>query len=153
MNYDHEKIDLWLHEPELLCNPDLWKNPDTFRQQILMLEDDTQAEIPEQEHVVHIIDQCIVRYSTHKQVCKTIAIFLVFCQFWIAMLCTKHWQTETDWKNHKHHVEREFLQNRIDQDINISVFELNAAKHEIIKHVQWVSFRNGFMRISRDVEN
>ena len=96
---DCEKIDLWLHGPELLCNPDLWKNPDTLQQQILVLEDDIQAEIPEQKPVVHIIDQCIVRYSTHKRVCKTIAIFLVFRQFWIAMLHIKHWQTETEWQN------------------------------------------------------
>ena len=69
------------------------------------------------------------------------------------MLRMKHWQTETDWKNQKHHVESEFLQNGIDQDANISVFMLDAAKHEITKHVQQASFGNGFMRISSDVEN
>ena len=58
---DREKNDLWLHGPELLCNPDLWKNPDALQQQILVLEDNTQVEIPEQEHAVHIIDRCIAR--------------------------------------------------------------------------------------------
>ena len=77
----------------------------------------------------------------------------MFRQFWIAMLCTKHWQTETDWKNQKHHVESEFLRNRVDQDVNISAFELDAAEHEITKHIQRASFGNGFMRISSDVEN
>ena len=88
---DREIIDLWLHRPELLCNTELWKNPDALKQQILVLEDDTQVEIPEQEHVVHIIDRCIARYSNHRPLCKTIAIFSAFCQFWIAMLRTKHW--------------------------------------------------------------
>ena len=100
----------------------------------------------EQEPVVHIIDQCIARYSTHKQVCKTIAIFLAFRQVWIAMLCTKHSQTKTDWQNQKHHVEIEFLRNRINQDINISVFELDTAEREITKYVQWSSFGNEFMK-------
>ena len=53
---DCKKIDLWLHGPELLCNPDLWRNPDALEQQILLLKDDTQDEIPEQERVEHIID-------------------------------------------------------------------------------------------------
>ena len=117
------------------------------------LKDDTQAKIPEQKPVVHIIDQCIVRYSTHKQVCKAITIFLAFRQFWIVMLRTKHWQTETDWPNQKHQIESEFLCNRINQDVNISVFELDAAEHEITKHIQRASFGNGFMCISSDVEN
>ena len=81
------------------------------------------------------------------------AILLAFRQFWIAMLRTKQWQTKKDWQNQKHHVEVEFLRNRIDQDVNISVFELDAAEREITKHVQRSSFGSGFMRISSDVEN
>ena len=93
----------------------------------MVLEDDEQAEIPKQKVVVHVIDRCIARYSTRKRVCKTIAIFLAFRQFWIAMSRTKQWQTSKDWRNQKHYIEAEFLRNRIDQDVNISVFELDAA--------------------------
>ena len=66
---------------------------------------------------------------------------------------TKQWQTSKDWRNQKHYIEAEFLRNRIDQDVNISVFELDAAKREITKHVQWSSFGNEFMCILSDAEN
>ena len=61
---DREKIDLLLHEPELLCNPNLWQNPIVMEQQIQVLEDDTQVKLPKQEHAVHNNDRCIARYST-----------------------------------------------------------------------------------------
>ena len=132
---DRDRIDLWLHDPELLRNPDLCENPNSLPQEIMVLEDDEQAEIHERKVIVHVIDRCIARYSTHKWVCKTIAILLAFPQFWIAILRKKQWQTKKDWENQKHHVEVEFLQNRIDQDVTISVFELDAAESEIKKHV------------------
>ena len=48
---------------------------------------------------MHVIDRCIAGYSTHKRVCKTIAILLALRQFWIAMLRMKQWQTKKDWGN------------------------------------------------------
>ena len=69
------------------------------------------------------------------------------------MLRTKQLQTETDWQNQKHHVETEFLCNRINQEVNIFVFELDATEREIVKHVQQTSFGTGCMRISSDVKN
>ena len=49
------------------------------------------------------------------------------------MLRMKHWQTDKDWQNQKFRVEAEFLKNRIDHSVNISVFELEAAEHKIMK--------------------
>ena len=69
------------------------------------------------------------------------------------MLHTKHWQTDKDWQNQKFHVEAEFMKNRIDHSVNISVFELEAAEYEITKHVQRSSFGSRFMRISSNIEN
>ena len=104
LKHDREKNNLWLHGPELLCNPNLWKNRNALQQQILVLEDDTQAKKFEQKPIVDIMDQYIVIYSTHKAVCKTITISLAFHQFCTVMLCKNHWQTETDWQNQKHHL-------------------------------------------------
>ena len=44
---DHDKIDLWLHDPELLSNPDLWQNPATLPQYIMLLINDDNVNIPE----------------------------------------------------------------------------------------------------------
>ena len=90
---NRERIDLWLHGPELLSSPDLWESLDSLPQEIMVLNDDEQPEIPEQKVVVHVIDRCIARYSTHKRVYRMIAILFAFRQFWIVMLCTKQWQT------------------------------------------------------------
>ena len=94
--YDHDKIDLWLHGPELLSNPELWQNPVTLPQNIMVLKDNDNIEKPEQKSVEHIIDKRVIKYSDHAKTCKTVAIFLAFRRYWIAMLCTKHWQTNKD---------------------------------------------------------
>ena len=45
------------------------------------------------------------------------------------------------------------MKNRIDHSVNSSVFELEAAEREIMKHVQRSSFGHRFMHILSDMEN
>ena len=136
---DHDKIGLWLHGSELLCNPNLWQNPAMLPQNIMVLGIDDNVRKPEQQSAKH---------SDHTKICKTVAIFLAFRQYWIAMLRTENWQMDKDWQNQKFCFEVEFLKNCIDHSVNISVFELEAAEHEITKHIL-SSMKEGKDRIAK----
>ena len=119
----------------------------------MVFDDNDNIEKQKQKSVEHIINKCIAKHSDHAKICKTVAIFLAFQQYWIAMLCTKYWQTDKYWQNQKFRVEAEFMKNRIDHSVNIFAFELETAEWEITKDVQCSVFKSRFMHISSNIEN